>query len=100
MSRYIIRRLLLTVPVLFGILILVFFLNHVLPGSQCRALLGERATDAQCADFDHLHGLDRPIPEQFVNYLTALSHGDLGTSVRTSQPVTALLINRLPVTIE
>jgi peptide/nickel transport system permease protein len=100
MSRYIIRRLLLTIPVLFGILILVFFLNHVLPGSQCRALLGERATDAQCADFDHLHGLDLPIPEQFVNYLTALSHGDLGASVRTSQPVTTLLINRLPVTIE
>jgi len=100
MSRYIIRRLLLTIPVLAGILILVFFLSHILPGSQCRALIGERATDAMCADFDHLHGLDLPVYQQFVNYVAGLAQGDLGASVKTSQPVTTLLIERLPVTIE
>lgn len=100
MVRYIARRLVLTVPVLFGILVLVFFLGHVLPGSGCRALLGERATDAACAVFDHARGLDLPIPVQFVNYLGALSHGDLGTSTKSSQSVTELLIQRLPVTIE
>jgi peptide/nickel transport system permease protein len=100
MLRFIVRRILLTVPVLFGILVLVFFLGHVLPGSTCRALLGERATDAVCAAYDHEHGLDQPIPVQFGNYLGALSHGDLGTSTKSSQSVLELLIQRLPVTIE
>jgi peptide/nickel transport system permease protein len=100
MVRYIVRRLLLTIPVLFGILALVFFLGHVLPGSACRALLGERATDAICAEYDRQHGLDQPVPVQFANYLSAVSHGDLGTSTKSSQPVADLLIQRLPVTIE
>ncbi len=100
MTRYIIRRVLLTIPVLFGVLILVFFLNRVLPGSQCRALLGERATDAQCAAYDHLHGLDQPIPVQFGTYVASIAQGDFGVSVKTSQPVTTLLIERLPVTVE
>jgi peptide/nickel transport system permease protein len=99
-TRYIIRRVLLTIPVLFGVLVLVFFLNRVLPGSQCRALLGERATDAQCAAYDHLHGLDQPIPVQFGTYVANISHGDFGNSVKTSQPVTTLLLERLPVTVE
>jgi peptide/nickel transport system permease protein len=100
MTRYIIRRLLLTIPVLFGILVLVFALGHLLPGSQCVALLGEHATPEVCAKFDHDRGFDRPIPEQFADYLGALSKGDLGTSIRSSLPVTDLLIQRLPLTIE
>jgi len=100
MLRYIVRRVLLTIPVLFGILTLVFFLGHVLPGDACRALLGERATDAICAAYNHAHGLDQPIPVQFGNYLVDLSHGDLGTSTKSSQSVLDLLIQRLPVTIE
>ena len=100
MTRYIIRRVLLTIPVLFGVLVLVFFLNRVLPGSQCRALLGERATDAQCAAYDHSHGLDQPIPVQFGTYVANVAQGDFGVSVKTSQPVTTLLIERLPVTVE
>jgi ABC-type dipeptide/oligopeptide/nickel transport system permease component len=99
-ATYILRRILLTIPVLFGILVIVFFLNRVLPGSQCYALLGERATPAQCAAFDHAQGLDRPIPVQFVDYLGNVAHGDLGSSIRTSTPVTTLLIQRLPMTIE
>ncbi len=100
MLRYIVRRIVLTIPVLFGILVLVFFLGHILPGSACRALLGERATDAICAEYDRQHGLDQPVPVQFANYLAAVSHGDLGTSTKSSQPVADLLIQRLPVTIE
>ena len=100
MLRYIVRRLILTVPVLFGILVLVFFLGHILPGSACRALLGERATDAVCAEYDRQHGLDQPIPVQFGTYLVSLSHGDLGVSTKSSQSVADLLIQRLPVTIE
>lgn len=100
MTRFIIRRVLLTIPVLFGIVLTVFFLNRVLPGDTCHALLGERATVEQCQDFNHRQGFDRPIAVQFVDYVAQLSRGDLGTSLRTSQSVTDLLVQRLPVTIE
>jgi len=100
MTTYIVRRLLISIPVLFGVIVLVFAVTRLLPGDPCRILLGERATDAACFAFDHSRGLDRPIPEQFVTYLGALAHGDLGSSFRTSQPVSALLIERLPMTLE
>ena len=73
---------------------------RILPGDPCRILLGERATDAACNVFNHARGLDRPIPDQFLDYLGGLSRGDLGSSFRTSRPVTALLIERLPMTLE
>jgi len=100
MTTYIVRRLLISIPVLFGVIVLVFAVTRLLPGDPCRILLGERATDAACFAFDHSRGLDRPVPEQFVTYLGALAHGDLGSSFRTSQPVSALLIERLPMTLE
>ncbi len=100
MTRYIVRRLLLTIPVLFGIVLTVFFLNRVLPGDTCHALLGERATAAQCEDFNHRQGFDRPIVVQFGDYLGQVSRGDLGASLRTSESVTSLLVERLPVTVE
>jgi peptide/nickel transport system permease protein len=100
MTQYIVRRLLLTIPVLFGVLVLVFFLNRVLPGSPCNAILGERATAEACAAYDHAHGLDLPVPVQFVNYLGNVSHGDFGTSALTSEPVATIMIRTLPLTIE
>ena len=100
MTKFIIRRLLITIPVLFGVIVLVFVIGRLLPGDPCRILLGERATDAVCADFNHRFGYDKPIPEQFVTYLVNLSHGDLGTSFRTSRPVSELLIQRMPMTVE
>jgi len=99
-ASYIARRLLITIPVLFGVVVLVFAVTRILPGDPCRILLGERATAAACNVFDHAHGLDRPIPEQFVTYLGDVSRGDLGTSFQTSRPVSALLIERLPMTLE
>jgi peptide/nickel transport system permease protein len=92
MTTFIIRRILITIPVLFGIVTLVFFVTRILPGDPCHALLGERATEAACSAFRQAHGLDKPIPEQFATYLINLSRGDLGTSFRTSLPVTNLLI--------
>lgn len=100
MTRYILRRILITIPVLFGVIVLVFVVARLLPGDPCRILLGERATAAVCADFDHRYGFDKSIPQQFVTYLTNLAHGDLGTSFRTSRSVTSLLVERLPMTIE
>ena len=100
MTQYIVRRLVLTIPVLFGVLVLVFFLNRVLPGSPCNAILGERATAEACAIYDHAHGLDLPVPVQFGNYLASIAHGDFGRSALTSEPVATIIITRLPLTIE
>ena len=100
MTRFILRRLLVTIPVLFGLIFLVFFLSRIVPGDPCRAVLGERATDAICADFIRRYGLDQPIPVQFALYLGQLSRGDLGESIKFSRPVTEVLIERLPTTVE
>jgi peptide/nickel transport system permease protein len=99
-TRFLIRRLLVTIPVLFGIIFIVFALARVIPGDPCRAVLGERATDAVCDDFIHRYGLDQPIPVQFGLYLQQVATGDLGESIKHSRPVTTLLIERLPTTIE
>jgi peptide/nickel transport system permease protein len=100
LTRFIVRRLLVTIPVLFGIVFIVFVLARLVPGDPCRAVLGERATDAVCDDFIHRYGLDQPIPAQFGIYLGQLASGDLGESIKHSRPVTQLMIERLPTTIE
>src|SRR3990172_6388880 len=92
--------MLVTIPVLIGIVFLVFALARLIPGDPCRAVLGERATDAVCDDFIVRYGLDQPIPVQFVQYLQQLASGDLGNSIKHSRPVTTLLIERLPTTVE
>lgn len=100
MIRFLVRRLLVTIPVLFGIVFIVFALARVIPGDPCRAVLGERATDAVCDAFIQRYGLDQPIPVQFGLYLQQIASGDLGESIKHSRPVTTLLIERLPTTIE
>jgi peptide/nickel transport system permease protein len=99
-TRFLLRRLIVTIPVLFGIVFIVFALARLIPGDPCRAVLGERATDAVCDQFIHRYGLDQPIPVQFVIYLGQLASGDLGNSIKHSRPVTTLLVERLPTTIE
>jgi peptide/nickel transport system permease protein len=99
-TQFIVRRLLITIPVLLGIVFVVFVLARLVPGDPCRAVLGERATDELCDDFIHRYGLDQPIPVQFVSYLQQLASGDLGESIKHSRPVTTLLLERLPTTIE
>jgi peptide/nickel transport system permease protein len=100
MTTYIVRRLLVTIPVLFGIILVVFVVGRLLPGDPCHILLGERATNAICAQFNHEFGYDKPILSQFGDYLTGLTHGDLGKELRTGLPVGDLLISRLPMTVE
>jgi len=100
MTRYIARRILLTIPVLLGIVFIVFALARVLPGDPCVAALGERADAATCDLYNSVHGLDRPIPEQFVIYLGEIMRGDFGTSTKYGQPVEVILLDRLPLTIE
>jgi peptide/nickel transport system permease protein len=100
MFQYIIRRLLMSIPVLIGILIVTFSLGRLIPGDPCKALLGEKATQQVCDRFKHEQGLDQPIPVQFVIYAGKILKGDFGQSIRLSMPVTTILIDRLPMTIE
>ena len=100
MIRFIIRRLISSVPVLLGVIILVFILVRIIPGDPCTATYGEKATPALCAAFEVRYGLDKPIPEQFVIYAGALVQGDLGSSIKFGRPVSDLLVERLPVTVE
>jgi peptide/nickel transport system permease protein len=100
MLRFIVRRLLTAIPVLFGIVVLVFFLARVIPGDACRAALGERASDEICAEWSERVGLDDPLPVQLVRYIGDVLTGDLGESVSLRRPVSELLIERLPTTAE
>jgi peptide/nickel transport system permease protein len=100
MTTYILRRIFLSIPVLFGILFATFALGRLIPGDPCRAMLGEKATDTVCNEFNKRHGLDKPILVQFGYYVNEVAHGDFGRSFRFSKPVTDLLIERLPITVE
>jgi peptide/nickel transport system permease protein len=100
MTQYTIRRLLLAVPVLLGILIVTFALARMIPGDPCKAMLGEKATALVCERFNEQYGLNKPIPVQFWIYMKDILRGDFGASIRFSRPVTTILIERLPTTIE
>ena len=100
MIRFIVHRLLSSIPVLFGIVTAVFVLARIIPGDPCRAALGERATAATCDAFSARVGLDRPIWIQFLRYLGDVLTGDFGESFSQRRSVMAILIERLPTTIE
>lgn len=98
-TPFLIRRLLHLIPTLAFILIVVFALVRVLPGDPASAILGDRAKDADVARINHELGLDRPIAVQFVSFVGQVARGHLGTSIVLKQPVTALIADRLPVTV-
>ncbi len=100
MYKYIIQRILAAVPVLFGVLIIAFFLARIMPGNPCKAILGEKATPEVCEKFNRDKGLDQPIPIQFARYLGELAQGDFGNSIRFNRPIVTILIERLPTTLE
>lgn len=100
MIQYIVRRILTAIPVLFGILLVTFALARLIPGDPCRALLGEKATDEVCDEFNEKRGYNKPILTQFGIYMGEIARGDFGQSLRYGMPVTRLLIERLPTTFE
>ncbi len=100
MTRFVLRRLLSSVPVLLGILVFTFLLARVIPGDPCRSALGERATAQICDAYNARLGLDEPVVKQFRIYFTDILQGDLGESVSQRRPVTDLLVERMPTTIE
>jgi peptide/nickel transport system permease protein len=100
MGAFILRRLLLAIPVLFGIMLITFLLQRLIPGDPCRAVLGERATDAICNAYFERVGLNQPLPVQFAIYVGNVLRGDFGTSLRYGRDISDLMIERLPVTVE
>jgi ABC-type dipeptide/oligopeptide/nickel transport system permease component len=98
--RFLIRRLLLTIPVLLGVATLVFSLIHLVPGDPVVAMLGETAAPEDVARLRARLGLDRPLLVQYGAFLGGISRGDLGTSLRTNQPVVAAITERMPATVE
>ena len=123
MTRFIIRRLILSIPVLIGIVFLVFALARIIPGDPCSAALGERANAETCDRYAAEHGLDKAIvpgvfrvegkiqlrldeapatlvDNQFIIYLQTIAAGEFGVSSKFGLPVTDLLIQRLPTTVE
>ena len=100
MLRFLARRLALTVLVLFGVATLVFSLIHLIPGDPAQAMLGEAASQKDVEDLRRRLGLDRPLTEQYGQFLRGAIRGDLGTSFRTQQPVTSQILERMPATME
>jgi peptide/nickel transport system permease protein len=100
MLKFVVRRLLLLVPILIGVSLLVFGWIRALPGSPAEALLGEHATPEAIASLRHQYGLDQPIYVQYWHYLQTLASGNLGTSITTQRTVVYELSQRFPATAE
>jgi ABC-type dipeptide/oligopeptide/nickel transport system permease component len=100
MIQFLTRRLFLVLPVLVGILLVTFVITRLVPGDPCYVMLGEKATIATCNDFKARFGLDKSIPEQFARYVYNIAQGDFGTSLKDRRPITTIIGERLPMTIE
>ena len=100
MHRYLVRRLVLTIPVLLGVATLVFSLIHFIPGDPAQAMLGEGAAPEDVAQLRQRLGLDRPLIVQYGAFLQGLARGDLGVSLRNDQPVLGQILERMPATAE
>lgn len=100
MRNYILRRLLLTIPVILGVSTLVFLFIHLIPGDPIQVMLGESARPADVSKLRHGLGLDKPLPEQYLLFLKGLATGNLGVSIHTNQPILTTILERYPATLE
>ena len=100
MTQYIIRRLLQMIPITLGILTLIFALIHLIPGDPAIQIAGENARPEDVAQVRKELGLDKPLWEQYVSYLSGLVRGDLGTSFRTREEVSKEIWARYPATLQ
>jgi ABC-type dipeptide/oligopeptide/nickel transport system permease component len=99
--RHTVAQRLATLPILLlGVSLIVFLLGRVVPGDPARVLAGSTATEVDVERLRAQYGLDRPLPEQYLNYLERVLRGDLGDSILAKRPVSAELGDRLPATIE
>jgi peptide/nickel transport system permease protein len=100
MLRFIVRRLVGVIPVLFGLSIILFAFIHLLPGDPATAILGQHATPARVEAMREYLGLNDPLWQQYLNYLSNILRGDLGSSIINNQPVLREFMIRFPATIE
>ena len=102
MLQYILRRLVLLIPVLFGVSIVIFGLIRMIPGDAALLAIGvdQRITEEQREAVRRSYGLDQPLPVQYVRWMGHVLQGDLGQSLRTRRPITDELRLRMPVTIQ
>lgn len=103
MNAYVARKLVAFIPTLLGVSILVFFAMRLIPGNQITATLGTEAgmlSEAQREALERYYGLDKPVPQQYVDWLVQAVQGNLGFSVRFGQPVTDLIISHFPLTFQ
>jgi len=100
--RYILQRLVLTIPVLLGVLLLTFSMLHLVPGDPVRAMFIDSggATEEQIARIRAQLGLDQPLPVQFWNYLSGVVRGDLGRSIMNNRPVLEQVLAKFPDTFQ
>jgi peptide/nickel transport system permease protein len=94
------RRILWMPPTLFGLVLIVFAISHVVPADPARIMAGENAPPEQVAKIRHKFGLDLPLPEQFERYVADVATGNLGVSLFTQRPIAEDLLARLPATFE
>jgi peptide/nickel transport system permease protein len=100
MIAYIIRRLLLLVPVVFFVSFITFMLIHLVPGDPARVQLGEDSTPEALTALRQELGLDQPVYVQYALWLNQAARGNLGESIQLHEPVLQAILERLPVTIE
>jgi peptide/nickel transport system permease protein len=100
MIKYIVRRILFTIPVLFGLSIILFTFIHLLPGDPAATILGEHARPQLVEALRERLGLDRPILVQYIDYLGQLLRGDLGNSFLNNRSVLSEFLLRFPATVE
>jgi len=99
MRQYVFRRLLLLPVTALGVSVLVFLVLHLVPGNPAQVIAGADAPPATVQAIEHELGLDRPLPEQYWNYLRRVLHGDLGRSLRSKRPVISDIKDALPNTL-
>jgi ABC-type dipeptide/oligopeptide/nickel transport system permease component len=100
MFRYVFKRLLYTLPVIWLVVSVVFLLIHIVPGDPIQQMLGEGAASSDIEAARHAYGLDVAIAKQYVNYWRGILHRDLGRSIRFDQPVASLIAQRYPETLK
>jgi peptide/nickel transport system permease protein len=100
MLKFVVRRLLLLIPIMIGLSILVFLWIRALPGGPAQALLGERATPETVAQIERSYGLNKPVHVQYWLYVKRVARGDFGVSTSSRRAVTDELRDRFPATIE
>ena len=100
MGSFILRRLLLSIPTLLGVLVVAFLLLYVAPGDPVMAMVGERADEATIARLRAELRLDDPLPVQFGHYLAGIAKGDLGKSYITNRPIRNDILERFPKTLQ